>query len=220
MKTTLRSLSWLAAIAVAVASLSLPIKAQDYPSGQRANGQYEVEPAFDDSTGGLIYLLTPLKNPFPSLSNPHSKAPLYMVAYPLSSSVPAYELNCQPDNCDHLNVLPFQQPDYGELSGSDPACKDFNGGQPCSPIEGHDHLVGIASTGGDFNQAWEVELVVFTPKAFTDGAINTRVTTLSQLQSLEKTEDVFVVDTGIAFNCSPTSQQTYDLGTSSPIPFP
>ena len=101
----------------------------------------------------------------------------------------------------------------------DQACTDFNGGSPCSPVKGHDHLVGVASTGGDHN-AWHVELVVFTHAAFLDGTINTRVTTLSQIQALVKSGDVFIVDTPITFTSSVTSEQTYDLGTPVVIPYP
>jgi hypothetical protein len=119
-----------------------------------------------------------------------------------------------------LNVLPFPDSDYGALSGSDQACTDFNGGSPCSPVKGHDHLVGVASTGGNFNQAWHVELVIFSPAAFVDGSINTRITTLSQLQALEQSGDVFIVDTPITFSCSVTSKETYERGTPVVIPYP
>src|SRR5215468_4978809 len=154
MEEPMKSLTWsaffAAALVVAAACPYLSTKAGTVDSGQRAFGQFEVEPAFDDSEGGLIYLLTPLKNPFPSKANPRATAPMYIPLYPLSSTVPASDLNCQPTNCDHLNVLPFPEPDYGALLGSDQACLDFNGGDPCSPVKGHDHLVGVASTGGDF----------------------------------------------------------------------
>lgn len=208
------------ASAVAATCLCVATKAQTVSSGQHAFGQSEVEPAFDDSNGNAIYLKSPLKNPFPSEANPRATAPMYTVVYPLSSTVPADQLNCQPTNCDHLNVLPFADSDYGALPGSDQACMDFNGGSSCSPVKGHDHLVGVASTGGDFNQAWHVELVIFSSTAFLDGSINTRITTLSQLLALEQSGDVFIVDTPITFNCSVTSEETYDRGTSVVIPYP
>lgn len=209
-----------AAMVVAVASPYVSTKAGGVNSGQRAFGQVEVEPAFDDSTGTGIYLLSPLKNPFPSKANPRATAPMYLVVYPQVSTVPAYELNCQPTNCDHLNVLPFPDSDYGALPGSAQACTDFNGGSPCSPVAGHDHLVGIASTGGDFNQAWHVELLIFSHAAFVDGKINTRVTTLSQIQALVNSGDAFIADTPITFNCSSTSEHNYEVGTPVVIPYP
>ena len=113
-----------------------------------------MEPAIDYSDGSTVYLLTPDKAPFPSKANPIATASLYLPLYPLNSTVPAARLNCQPNNCDHVNVLPFPNPDYGSLPGNDVRCADFNGGNPCSAVKGHDHLVGVASTQGDFNVAW------------------------------------------------------------------
>jgi len=81
-------------------------------------------------------------------------------------------------------------------------------------------LVGIASTGGDFNVAWHVWLVVFTQSGFADGAINTRVTTLSQLTALVDKGDARFIDTGFTFHCSATSQQTYEIGTPKVIQYP
>lgn len=205
---------------VAAAFLCASAQAQTVPSGQRANGQYEVEPAINYSTGNGVYLLTPLKAPFPSHASPQATAPFFQVMYPTNSTIPASELNCQPTNCDHANVLPFSDSDYGTLTGSDQACTDFNGGAPCSPVKGHDHLIGDASTGGDFNVAWHVWLVIFTSKAFDDMSIDTRVTTLNQLKKLVANGDAYYIDTGIAFNCSLTSKQTYNDGTPVSITYP
>jgi hypothetical protein len=209
-----------AAFVVAAACLCVSSKAEVADSGQRNFAQVSVEPAVDSSTGDAVYLLTPIKAPFPSKANTVATAPLYLTLYPLSSTVPAAELNCQPTNCDHVNVLPFPSVDYGALPGTDKACTDFNGGNPCSLVEGHDHLVGIASTGGDFNVAWHVKLVAFTHAAFLDGKINTRIKTVSQINELVKSGDAIVIDTPITFNCSVTSERTYELGTPVVIPFP
>ena len=212
--------SWLLALAVAAAFFCVSSQAQVVQSGQRVHGQNFIEPAFDDSAGNVIYLKTPANVPIPTHTSPHATAPFYEFLYPLSSAVPANELHCQPSNCNHANVLPAADPDYGILPGSDKACTDFNGGAPCSPVKGHNHLVGIASTGGDFNVAWHVYLVVFTHSAFVDGAINTKVTTLSQLNALVASGDVQFIDTGFEFHCSATSEQTYLIGTPLIIQFP
>ena len=212
--------SWLLALAAAAAFFCVSSQAQVVQSGQRVHGQNEIEPGFDDGTGNVIYLKTPLNAPLPTHTSPEATAPFFEFVYPLSSAVPANELNCQPTNCDHVNVLGFADPDYGVLPGSDQACTDFNGGAPCSPVKGHNHLVGIASTGGDFNVAWHVYLVVFTHSAFVDGAINTKVTTLSQLNALVASGDVQFIDTGFEFHCSVTSQRTYEIGTPLIIQFP
>ena len=189
-------------------------------SGQRNFAQASVEPAFDDSTGNTVYLLTPINAPFPSKANPKAVSPLYIPMYPVTSTVSASDLNCQPTNCDHLNVLPFHFSGYTALPGSNQACVDFNGGEDCSLVKGHDHLVGVPRSGGDFNVAWHVELVVFTSKAFADGKINTRITTDSQIDELVASHDAVIVDTPITFNCQITAERTYDLGTPVVIPFP
>jgi hypothetical protein len=113
----------------------------------------------------------------------------------------------------------------GVLAGNDPACTAFNRGLPCSPVKGHDYLIGIASTGGDFNVPWQVELVIFTPKAFQSdpnhpAIINTRITTVAQLQSLVNDGDVFIVETPITFDCAVVSEQTYDNGAPLVVPYP
>jgi len=205
-------------IAASGAFLGLPNNALAADSGQRTFGQASVEPSIDDSTGGAVYLLTPIKAPNPTNNNPKADAPLYLVVYPLNSAIPASDLNCQPTNCDHVNVLPFPNTDYGAAINQ--ACVDFNGGSPCSAVKGHDHLVGIASTGGDFNVAWHVKLVFFTHDGFTNGAINTRITTLTQLQALVNSGYVAIGDTPITFHCSRTSEATYDKGTPVVIPYP
>jgi hypothetical protein len=198
---------------------STTINAYGQESGQRDFAKASVEPAIDYATGSTIYLLTPTKAPFPSKANPVATAPLYLPLYPLTSTVAADDLNCQPTNCDHVNVLPFPSPVYGALPGTDQRCVDFNGGQACSAVKGHDHLVGAANTHGDFNVAWAVKLVVFTPAA-TTSEINTRITTLNQLNALFATGHAVSLDTPVTFNCSITSERTYELGTPVVIPFP
>lgn len=211
----------LAAIALAgsIAFASANVNAYGQ-SGQRNFAQVSIEPAIDYSTGNTIYLLTPAKSPFPSKANPVATAPLYLPLYPLSSTVVAGTLDCQPTNCDHANVLPAPDPDYGALPGTNAACADFNGGQPCALVKGHDHLVGAPSTHGDFNVAWTVHPVIFTHKAFQDGVINVRITTLTQLMTEKDNGYVVIAPPLVTFNCSITSARTYWLGTPVAIPFP
>ena len=122
--------------------LVLGAAAQAQPfSGQRAIGKATVEPAVDDSNGSTVYLLTPDKVPLPSQSNPRASAPLYLVMYPTTSTINAPTLNCQPNNCDHANVLPF--PTLGYTNGG-ATCTNFGfpaGG--CALVKGHDHLIGM-----------------------------------------------------------------------------
>jgi len=156
-------------------------------SGQRAFGQATVEPAVDLATGNEIFLLTPDKAPFPSKAAQRAQAPLYLVLYPEASTIEADTLNCQPVNCDHVQTFAY-------------------------PLKGHDHLVGVPHTG-DFNVAWYVVLVAFTPQGFTDGAINDRILTLAQLDAALAVGDVTPIGPVTSFNCSITSETTYLQGT-------
>jgi hypothetical protein len=187
-------------------------------SGEVTLGNSTIESAIDDTTGSTVFYLEPKNAPSPVKANGHAIAPLYAVVYPVQSTIPTDSLNCQPTNCDHLNVLPFMDPDYGMASTK--ACGEFNGGAPCSPVKGHTHLLGVASTGGDFNVPWQVYLVLFTPQAFADGTINTRITTLSQLTALENSGEVFTIATPITFLCAIVSQRTYEQGTPMSISLP
>jgi hypothetical protein len=161
-------------------------------------------------TGNLIFLLTPMHVPVPSKANPVAAAPMYIPLYPQNSTVAP--LNCLPTNCEHLQVLDSGlvaslglQSVYptGTISTKDGT---FTGGL----VKGHDHLVGVAKTGGDFNVAWHVYLVLFTPQGVSDGAINQHITTLQAMQAAIANGDaVGPIDTPITFNCSIVSAATY-----------
>jgi hypothetical protein len=179
-------------------------------SGQRAVGQSTVEPAVNDADGSQLFLLTPNHAPFPSNASQRAVAPMYIPMYPSTSVVNPATLNCQPHNCDHLNVLPFPVPGY--VNGGS-ACTQF--GFPsgaCSLVLGHDHLVGIRPTG-DFNIAWHVVLVVFTPQGIAAGADNSRVLTLAGVHALVANGGAFIADTPDTFNCSSVSEVVYLSGT-------
>jgi hypothetical protein len=181
--------------ALVAAMSALALAQTTWYTGQRGFGQATVEPAIDDANGDEVFLLTPNKAPFPSKAPDKGQAPLYLVAYPTSSTI-TEPLNCTPTTCDHVpSVTAPWYPSNGLLKG-------------------HDHLVGIAKTGGDFNVAWDVELDVFTPKGFEDGAINHRIMTLKQLNAAKSSGDIQAIDTGIVFNCSSTNIGTYLKGTS------
>lgn len=208
---------WL--ISVLVVALSLVVflphaAAATPPSGQTAFGQSTVEPAYDDATGNLTYLLTPNNVPFPSKANAVATAPMYLPMYPTSSTVSNF--NCLPTNCDHLNVVPQGLVNALGLGSVYPTGTidtkygTFTGGL----YAGHDHLVGVASTGGDFNVAWHVYLVLFTPQGVADGAANHEITTLQQLWSAINAGDVIgPIDSGITFNCSVVSAAIYARGS-------
>lgn len=203
-----------AAPSIARASAGVP-----WQTGMRAVGNgATIEPAVNDTNGSQVFLITPNNSPFydgsanPTAPPPppfnHVSAPLYLVTYPLASTVDtgagASPLNCYtegfftaglPYNCNHAQI---------------------------PGIKGHDHLVGVPGStkaGGDFNVQWHVLATFFTPQGIADGAMNTRILTLAQLKAAQAKGDVTgFVDTHIYFDCSVVASPVYMNGT--PLNFP
>lgn len=173
--------------------LAAPASATTWYSGQRLLGRTSVEPAVNDANGSEVFLLTP--DSAPTNANPVAHAPLYLVLYPNASTVPATSLNCVPTNCNHV-------PDFGPYDNT-----LYRG------LKGHDHLVGLPHTG-DYNVAWDVYPVFFTPKGIADHADDTRILTLDQMWAAARAGDAVVVPSIVlSFNCSATSVATYLMGT-------
>lgn len=170
------------------------------PTGERVFGRVAIEPAYDADTGSLIYLLTPIKAPFPSKANGNAVSPLYLVEYPGDSQVET-PLNCMgvPGNCpDHdENMAEFATSHMPDVYGDDPYA-----------VLGHDH-VADGPGAPDFNVAWEVVEVLFTSKE----AANTRLTTEQQIEEAVAAGDAVEYDRGFAFNCSVVSSAVYWNGT-------
>jgi len=208
----------LLAMALVVAAAPSIARASVVPwqSGMRAVGNgATIEPAVNDTNGSQVFLITPNNSPFydgsanPSAPVPppfnHVNAPLYLVTYPLASTVDtAAPLNCYtegfftaglPYNCNHAQI---------------------------PGVKGHDHLVGVPGStkaGGDFNVQWHVLATFFTPQGVQDGAMNIRILTLDQLKAAQAKGDVTpFVDTHIYFDCSVVSSPVYMGGT--PLNFP
>jgi hypothetical protein len=170
------------------------------PSGERIVGQNSIEPAYNDITGTLTYLLTPGHGPFPTHTSTHAVAPLYLVEYPPGSTVGT--LNCMgvPGNC----------PDHdAEVAGAATSIMPSVYGTDPTLVPGHDHLVATPASGGDFNVAWEVVEVLFTNKA----AGNTHLTTEAAIDAAVARGDAIEVDLGFAFHCSVVSATAYQNGT-------
>lgn len=77
---------------------------------------------------------------------------------------------------------------------------------------GHDHLVGIASTGGDFNVLWVPVLVLFTNKAVA----NHHLTTLAQVNAAlagPNPDAIAIWLPPATFHCSVVSGAAYAQGT-------
>lgn len=175
-------------------------EASTLPSGERMRGQVSVEPAYDDVSGNLIFLATPIKSPFPTHTNEHAVAPLYLVEYPPGSTVGT--MNCMgvPGNCpDHdLDVATAATKIMPLVYGVNPAA-----------VPGHDHLVAGPASHGDFNVAWEVVEVLFTNKA----AGNKHLVTEEAIEDAVKRGDAIEVDLGFAFHCSVVAAAAYFNGT-------
>ena len=144
------------------------------PSGERIVGQSVLEPVFNDVTGAVAYIKTPINAP--ENANPVARAPFYVPVYPVSSFTSVGTLQCtdavtalnQPENC----------PDHGPQIAA--AVQASGNPVYASGVLGHDHLLAPPGSGGDFNIAWEPILVVFIDPA----AAQHRVTTLAEVNAL------------------------------------
>lgn len=178
------------------------VQSATLPTGERQLGQVSIEPAYEDVSGSLIFLATPIKSPFPTHTNSHAVAPLYLVEYPPGSTVGT--MNCMgvPGNC----------PDHdGEVATVATTAMPLVYGTDPTQVPGHNHLVAGPGSGGDFNVAWEVVEVLFTSKA----AGNTMITTDEQVDEAVKAGDAITIDLGFAFHCSVVAAAAYYRG--SPI---
>lgn len=188
------------------------------PTGERAVGKAAIEPAYDDMTGGLVYILTPEKAPLPTHADGHAVAPLYIVAYPPNSGAltGSEHFNCEgvPGNCpDHDGLIADIATNDGTAFPNLPVGEPSVYGIAPAAVPGHDHLLAPPASHGDFNIAWEVKEVLFTPQAVTDNVLDTHITTESQLETLESAGDVREIDLGFSFTCAVVSPATYAQGT-------
>ncbi len=196
----------LAASLCAVLPLSA-LASDPLPSGEVQLGQSILEPSYNDANGNLVYLLTPIHAPL-KLKSTTPLAPLYLLVYPNSAAGAIGTVNCahQPvDNC----------PDHGPLiAGLAELMQPLV--YPAGGVWGHDHILAAPPapppTGGDFNQAWEPIVVLFT-----DTIHITHITTLSELTTAKNAGYVqFVPLLAASFHCSVVPASVYDLGT--PVP--
>lgn len=178
-------------------------------TGERTFGEDVIEPGYDAATGALIFMLTPDKAPFPTHSNSHAVAPLWMVVYPPNSSVASstdYHLSCEgvPGNCpDHAGLI------AGIATRGESAVY----GSDSTAVPGHDHVFAAPGSGGDFNIAWELNVVLFTPQGAADGAIDQHLTTEAAIESAVKAGDARVIDLGASIVCTVVSPTTYAKAT-------
>ena len=187
----------------------VPSPTSPNPPGHFAGGGGTIEPAYNDTTGTLIYLQTPVNahvNP-----NDHNVAPLYIPVYPVDPGFTA-TLNC-------LHVPADNCPDHGPpvAAAAESAFPDVYGQVGANGVLGHDHLAGIASSGGDFNVLWEPTLVLFTSMEAVH--MVGHITTLAQITAATagpNPEAILVPLPQLDFHCSVVSAAAYARGTPSP----
>ncbi len=191
------------ALAAVVAVAPTLAAAGGLPTGETKLGQTTIEPAYDDANGTLVYLSTP-NNAHVNPVFAHNVAPIYLPVYPVGSTVGT--LNCQ----DTTATTVENCPDHGPAVAG--AAMQIFGSVYGGGVLGHDHLVGIASTGGDFNILWEPVLVLFTNADAADG--ENHVTTLAELNALVASGDVVEIPLPpLTFHCSVVSAAVYQKGT-------
>ena len=180
-------------------------------TGTFTGGGGTVEPAYDDTTGTLVYLQTPNGAHTKPPANNVNVAKIYLPVYPVGSGIDPATLNCahQPaDNCpDHGPIV------AGAVMGIDKSLNNNTCSVYCDGVLGHDHLVGIASTGGDFNVIWEPALIIFTDAA----AATQHITTLDQVNAVLDAGEAIEVDLPqLDFKCASVSAAAYNRGTPTP----
>jgi hypothetical protein len=144
----------------------------DLPSGERQLANSILEPAYDDTTGNIIFVKTPM-GPDPSNVDDTAVSPLYLVVYPNSAAPFVGTMNCAHlggDNC------PDHGPAISQLAASQFA---FYGPADGSGVWGHDHLV-VGTGGAGFNVVREIHVVLFT----TEAASHQHVVTADQVLQL------------------------------------
>lgn len=210
---------WVAAllvVSVLVAGIAVvSASADSTPSGERVLGGAlhggpvpstgptagsVLEPVYDDITGAIRYVSTPVGAPDPVKSPPIAAAPFYLPVYPLGANVGTLVCQNTPaENC----------PDHGGAVAG--AAKAIMPGVYGGGVLGHDHLMAGPGSGGDFNVAWVPTLVLFTSSAYV-----THITLLSQITAFEKAGKVILVPLdgsngtpNLTFHCSVVSGAAY-----------
>ena len=176
-----------------------------------------IRPVYDASTGTLVYLSTPTNAHVNLRASAKERSAIYLPIYPAGD--PGIDPTTL--NCEHTDLLGTcrQLPDHGRaVAGAvvglchNPLLPQLNCASTYTDpnkILGHDHLVGIASTGGDFNILWVPTVVLFTsPQAAADVG---HITTLSQIKAAEAAGQAtkFALPT-LDVHCSSVSAAVYN----------
>jgi len=193
----MKSRFWLVLL-VAMGALLTGVTAADaqVPSGERQLGRTIIEPGYDDRTGELIYIMTPMGTPSPSHANAHAISPLFIVVYPNAAADAVGTMNCAHeggDNCgDHgPGIADLAQATVPNVYGDG--------------VWGHDHIMN-GTGGSDFNVTWQVVVVLFTNL----DAAKTHITTEAQLDAAIDAGDAFSIVTPTILHANMVAKATYD----------
>jgi len=195
-------LGFILLVAIGTLLTGVTVASAQLPSGERQLGQTIVEPGYDDRTGDLIYIMTPIGAPLPSHANGQSVSSLSIVVYPNSAAGSVGTMNCAHEGGDNC---PDHGPGIAGLAESVVPSVYGDG------VWGHDHIMD-GPGGRDFNVAWHVVVVLFTNSA----AAKTHITTEDQLEAALDAGDALTVDTDITFHCNLVSGATYSR--ANPLP--
>lgn len=199
----MKSRFWLV-LWVAMGALLTGVTAADaqVPSGERQLGRTIIEPGYDDRTGELIYIMTPMGTPSPSHANAHAISPLFIVVYPNAAADAVGTMNCAHeggDNCgDHgPGIADLAQATVPNVYGDG--------------VWGHDHIMN-GTGGSDFNVTWQVVVVLFTNL----DAAKTHITTEVQLDAAIDAGDAFSIVTPTILHANMVAKATYDRAKALP----
>ena len=199
----MKSRFWLVLL-VAMGALLTGVTAADaqVPSGERQLGKTIIEPGYDDRTGEVIYIMTPMGTPSPSDANAHAISPLFIVVYPNAAADAVGTMNCAHeggDNCgDHgPGIADLAQATVPNVYGDG--------------VWGHDHIMN-GTGGSDFNVTWQVVVVLFTNL----DAAKTHITTEAQLDAAIDAGDAFSIVTPTILHANMVAKATYDRAKALP----
>jgi len=199
----MKSRFWLVLL-VAMGALLTGVTAADaqVPSGERQLGRTIIEPGYDDRTGELIYIMTPMGTPSPSHANAHAISPLFIVVYPNAAADAVGTMNCAHeggDNCgDHgPGIADLAQATVPNVYGDG--------------VWGHDHIMN-GTGGSDFNVTWQVVVALFTNL----DAAKTHITTEAQLDAAIDAGDAFSIVTPTILHANMVAKATYDRAKALP----
>jgi len=171
------------------------------PSGERRFGRVATEPAYDDASGQVIYILTPENTPLPTHASGWATVPLYIVEYPANATVGTLDCMGVPGNC----------PDHdGTFAGAADALEPVVYGDG---VLGHDHLLAAPGNPGASGVIHEVHEVLFTPAGVNHGAENDHLTTEAEVRAAVARGDAADFDLGLTVHTAVVSRSVYRHGT-------